>query len=69
MNGRLPSVTAGQALRALERGFLIVLTSGSHHRLVLKYDPTRATTISVHAGKTLKQGPSAAKGRKCQTLS
>lgn len=57
MNGRLPTVTAGQVVRALERaGFVIVRTSGSHHRLIHKNDPTRATTVSVHAGKTLKRG-------------
>jgi predicted RNA binding protein YcfA (HicA-like mRNA interferase family) len=57
MNGRLPVVTAGEVVRALERaGFVVVRTSGSHHRLVHKDDPSRATTVSVHAGKTLKRG-------------
>lgn len=54
---RLPSLTAGEVLRALQRaGFIIVRTSGSHHRLVHKGDPSRATTVPVHAGKTLKRG-------------
>jgi predicted RNA binding protein YcfA (HicA-like mRNA interferase family) len=57
MNGRLPAVTAGQVLRALERaGFTIVRTSGGHHRLVHRDDPSRATTVPVHVGKTLKRG-------------
>ena len=54
---RLPAVTAGQALRALERaGFMVVRTSGSHHRLVHPADTTRATTVAIYAGKTLKRG-------------
>lgn len=54
---RLPALTAGVVLRALLRaGFEIVRTSGSHHRLVHPDDPTRATTVPVHAGKTLKRG-------------
>ena len=57
MNGRLPMVTAGEVVRALERArFVVVRTAGSHHRLVHKNDPSRATTVSVHAGKTLKRG-------------
>jgi predicted RNA binding protein YcfA (HicA-like mRNA interferase family) len=54
---RLPALTAGEVLRALQRaGFKIVRTSGSHHRLVHPDDPIRATTVPVHAGKTLKRG-------------
>ncbi len=54
---RLPAVTAGEVVRALQRaGFDIVRSSGSHYRLVHRDDPTRATTVSVHAGKTLKRG-------------
>jgi predicted RNA binding protein YcfA (HicA-like mRNA interferase family) len=53
MNGRLPVVTAGEVVRALERaGFVVVRSSGSHHRLVHRDDPTRAT---CHAGKILKR--------------
>jgi predicted RNA binding protein YcfA (HicA-like mRNA interferase family) len=54
---RLPALTAGEILRALQRaGFVIVRTSGSHHRIVHRDDPSRATTVSVHAGKTIKRG-------------
>jgi predicted RNA binding protein YcfA (HicA-like mRNA interferase family) len=54
---RLPALTAGEVLRALQRaGFVVVRTSGSHHLLVHPDDPGRATTVSVHAGKTLKRG-------------
>lgn len=54
---RLPALTAGEVLRALQRaGFVIVRTSGSHHRLVHTDDPSRATAVSVHAGKTLRRG-------------
>jgi predicted RNA binding protein YcfA (HicA-like mRNA interferase family) len=51
MNGRLPSLTARQALRALERaGFVVSRTSGSHCRLVHSHDPTRKVTIPIHVG-------------------
>ena len=54
---RLPAVTGEQALRALQRaGFVLVRISGSHHRVVHPENPSRATTIAVHAGKTLKRG-------------
>jgi predicted RNA binding protein YcfA (HicA-like mRNA interferase family) len=57
MSGQLPSVTAGQVVRAHQRaGFAIVRTSGSHHRLVHKDEPARATTVPVHSGRTLKRG-------------
>jgi predicted RNA binding protein YcfA (HicA-like mRNA interferase family) len=51
MNQRLPSVTARQAIRALERaGFVVSRTSGSHCRLIHRIDPTRKVTIPVHTG-------------------
>ena len=54
---RLPAVTAGQTLRALQRaGLVIVRSTGSHHRVVHPADASRATTVAVHAGKTLKRG-------------
>lgn len=44
-------------MRALERaGFVLVRTTGSHYRLVHKDDPSRATTVPVHARKALKRG-------------
>ena len=57
MNGCLPSLKAREVIRALERaGFIIVRSSGSHHRLVHKTDPTRQTTVPVHKGKDLSRG-------------
>ena len=57
MKGRIPAITAGKALRALERcGFVVVRRSGSHYRLVYKDDPSRATTVPMHIGRTLKRG-------------
>lgn len=54
---RFPAVTAGETMRALRRaGFVVVRTSGSHHRVVHPDDPRRATTVAVHASKTLKRG-------------
>jgi predicted RNA binding protein YcfA (HicA-like mRNA interferase family) len=54
---RLPALTAGEVLRALQRaGFVVIRTSGSHHRVVHPDDPSRATTVPVHARKTLKRG-------------
>jgi predicted RNA binding protein YcfA (HicA-like mRNA interferase family) len=55
MIGRLPSLKAREVIRALERGgFVIVRSSGSHHRLVHKTDPTRQTTVPVHKGKDFR---------------
>jgi predicted RNA binding protein YcfA (HicA-like mRNA interferase family) len=51
MNQRLPSVTARQAIRALERaGFVVSRTSGSHCRLIHRIDPARKVTVPLHAG-------------------
>jgi predicted RNA binding protein YcfA (HicA-like mRNA interferase family) len=51
MNQRLPSITAREAVRALERaGFVVSRTSGSHCRLVHSGDPARKVTIPVHTG-------------------
>ena len=57
MVGRLPSLKAREVIRALERaGFVVVRSSGSHHRLVHRADPTRQTTVPVHKGKDLSHG-------------
>ena len=49
-----PSLKAVDVIRALERGgFVVVRTAGSHHRLVHRTDPTRATTVPVHKGRDL----------------
>ncbi len=54
---RLPSLKAREVVRALERaGFVVVRSSGSHHRLVNKTDPTRQTTVPVHGGKDVPRG-------------
>ena len=51
MNQRLPSITAREAIRALERaGFVMSRTSGSHCRLVHRADPARKVTVPVHTG-------------------
>lgn len=51
MNQRLPSVTARQAIRALERaGFVVSRTSGSHCRLIHSRDAARKVTVPVHTG-------------------
>lgn len=56
MSQRLPSVTAREAVRALERaGFVVSRTSGSHCRLFHSTDPSRKVTIPIHSGD-LKRG-------------
>lgn len=56
MNQRLPSLTARDVIRALERaGFVVSRTSGSHRRLVHVGNPARKVTIPVHSGD-LKRG-------------
>jgi predicted RNA binding protein YcfA (HicA-like mRNA interferase family) len=56
MNQRLPSLTAHDVIRALERvGFKEVRQSGSHCRLIHGGDPARKATVPVHAGD-LKRG-------------
>ena len=54
---RLPALTGKDVVRALQKtGFVVVRTSGSHHRLEHSSDPSRVATVPVHAGKTLKRG-------------
>ncbi len=56
MNQRLPSLTARDVVRALERaGFVVTRTSGSHVRLVHATDPARKVIIPMHSGD-LKRG-------------
>lgn len=51
MNERLPSLTARDVVRALEKaGFTVTRTSGSHARLVHVADPRRAVTVPMHRG-------------------
>ncbi len=48
----IPSVTASEALRALERaGFLPTRVRGSH--VVVKHEDGRWTTVPVHRGRDL----------------
>jgi predicted RNA binding protein YcfA (HicA-like mRNA interferase family) len=54
---KIPDVSGSRVVRALENaGFVVVRISGSHHRLVHRDDPTRATTVAVHRSKSLKSG-------------
>ena len=54
MTVRLPSLKASEVIRALERGgFADVRSAGSHHRLVHRDDPSRATTVPVHKDRDL----------------
>ena len=56
MNQRLPSLTARDVIRALERaGFKEARQSGSHCRLIHGDDPARKVTVPVHSGD-LKRG-------------
>lgn len=51
MSKRLPSVSAKDIVRALERGgFEIRRMSGSHCRLIHVSDPSRKTTVPFHTG-------------------
>lgn len=51
MNQRLPSITAKQVIRALERaGFVVARMSGSHCRLIHSIDRRRNVTVPVHIG-------------------
>lgn len=51
MTTRMPSLTARQVVRALERaGFVVVRTSGSHCRLLRTGDSERKVTVPMHGG-------------------
>jgi predicted RNA binding protein YcfA (HicA-like mRNA interferase family) len=53
----VPLARGKDVVRALERaGFTVVRIKGSHHRLVHKDDPKRATTVPVHASRDLPRG-------------
>lgn len=54
---KLPALTGRDVVRALQKaGFVVIRISGSHHRLEHPDDPSRTTTVPVHAGKALKRG-------------
>ncbi len=55
MNPRLPSMTAPEVVRLLERhGFERVRQSGSH--LILRHTDGRRVTVPVHKSKDLGRG-------------
>ena len=57
MTQRLPAVKPREVIRALERaGFAVTRTKGSHCRLVHREDPTRRTTVAMHASRDLPRG-------------
>jgi predicted RNA binding protein YcfA (HicA-like mRNA interferase family) len=54
---RLPAAKPRDVIRALERaGFVVIRTSGSHHRMVHRDDPSRQTTVPVHGNRDLPRG-------------
>lgn len=57
MTKRLPAVKPRQVIRALEKaGFVVSRTKGSHCRLVHRTDPTRRTTVAMHASRDVPLG-------------
>jgi predicted RNA binding protein YcfA (HicA-like mRNA interferase family) len=55
MNDRLGGVSGREVVRAQRAGFVIKRIRGSHHILVHPSDPSRRTTVPVHAGAGLKR--------------
>ena len=54
MTDRLPTLTSTDVIKALQRGgFVVIRSSGSHHRLVHQNDPSRSTTVPLHKGRDL----------------
>ena len=52
MTGKLPRVTAAEAIKALEKaGFFLARQSGSHR--IYKNQEGRRSTVPYHAGKIL----------------
>jgi predicted RNA binding protein YcfA (HicA-like mRNA interferase family) len=52
---RLPRLTGGDVIAALEKaGFIVVRTKGSHHRL--RHPDGRVTTVPVHASEIIGPG-------------
>ncbi|HEY5608859.1 MAG TPA: type II toxin-antitoxin system HicA family toxin [Alphaproteobacteria bacterium] len=51
MTGRLPTLTARQVMRALERaGFVLARSRGSHHKFVFPGRPERFAIVPNHPG-------------------
>lgn len=52
---KLPTVTANEVIKALEKiGFQVVRQKGSHVRM--KHEDNRVVTVPVHKGKTIGKG-------------
>jgi predicted RNA binding protein YcfA (HicA-like mRNA interferase family) len=52
---RLPRLTGGQLIAALEKaGFAVIRVKGSHHRL--RHADGRVTTVPVHGSETIGPG-------------
>jgi len=55
MSGKLPALTGGEVVRALEgAAFVVIRVRGSHH--VLRHADGRTTVVPVHAGETIGPG-------------
>lgn len=54
MSNRLPSLKAGDVIRALRKaGFEVTRIKGSHHIMRHRDDASRGTVVPVHAGKDI----------------
>jgi predicted RNA binding protein YcfA (HicA-like mRNA interferase family) len=52
---RLPRLTGGEVIAALEKlGFVVVRVKGSHHRL--RHPDGRVTTVPVHGSEIIGPG-------------
>ncbi len=55
MSGKLPALTGGEVIRALERaGFAVLRVRSSHH--FLRHPDGRTTVVPAHAGETIGPG-------------
>jgi len=56
-DGRLPTASGRDIVRALERaGFLVDRVVGSHHVMVHPQDSRRTVSVPVHGNRELKRG-------------
>ena len=55
MNGKLPTLTGAEVIRALERGGFAVMRVRSRHHF-LRHPDGRTTVVPTHAGETLGPG-------------
>lgn len=57
IDGRLPTVSGRDVVRALERaGFLVDRVVGSHHVMIDPQDSRRTVSVPVHGSCELKRG-------------